>query len=229
MLQLANTRFGHSFHRDVATGNVVDVEGSALAYVMEGGKAKVRKSTGAAGERFAGFSLSRNTQQSRLTEIVTVRVPATAPYTVELKHEPIANQIRVAGLTIAAEAAEGKVKQAGKVLTFDASAAGQSFEVALAFVPTVLEANARLGQAPVGGLAAVAMNVVGVIDEGDVFTDQYDVTADWVGDGVNPPNIYLGADGLLTTKSGGTKLNSVTLIQVPSAGSPFVGVTVRRS
>ena len=228
MLQLANTRFGSTFNRAVATGATIWTEGVPLSYVMEQGQAKVRPSTGAAGEVFAGVSLSRNSQSRRLTEILNVVVPASAPYTVSLPHEPISGELAVRGLDVVAAApAAGEVQSAGQTLTFNAAEAGKVVEVALAYVPSILESVAASGNDPVGGLASSAVGVIGVIKEGDVFTDQFDVTADWIGNGVDPVPVYLGADGRFTTKTGGSLLGSVTILQVPTAGSAFLGLSIR--
>ena len=228
MLQLANTRFGSTFNRAVATGVTVYTEGTALAYVMEGGQAKVRPSTGKAGEVFAGVSLSRNSQSRRLTEVLSVVVPASAPYTVNLPHAPNAGEFVVRGLDVVAGApAAGEAQIVGTALTFNAAEAGKVFEVSLAFTPSILESVAASGNDPVGGLASSSVGFIGVIKEGDVFTDQYDVTADWIGNGVDPVPVFLGANGLFTTKTGGTALGSVTVLQVPTAGNAFLGLSIR--
>lgn len=231
MLQLANTRFGHSFHREVATGYTIHTEGVALAYIMESGKAKVRPSTGAANERFAGLSLSRNAQSRRLTEVLNIQVPATSPYTVTLPHEPNPGELRVGALTLADPDAGGLVdgtyEISGKTLTFNAAQAGAIIEVGLAFTPSILESIVAAGNDPVGGLPSVGLGVVGVIIAGDAYTDQYDVTADWTGNGVDPVAVYLGANGLFTTKDTGTLLESVTVLQTPSAGAAFLGLSIR--
>lgn len=228
MLQLANTRFGSTFNREVATGATIWTEGVPLSYVMEQGKAKVRPSTGAAGEVFAGCSLSRNSQSRRLTEVLIVAVPSSAPYTVTLPHTPNASELIVRGLTLVGAApAAGEAQLVGKELTFNAAQAGRTFEVSMAFTPSVLESIAASGNDPVGGLASASVGVIGVIKEGDVFTDQYDVTADWAGNGVDPVPVYLGADGKFTTKTGGSLLTSVTVLQVPTAGAAFLGLSIR--
>lgn len=230
MLQLSNTRFGSTFHRDVATGVTIHTEGVALVAVMEQGKMKVRPSTGVANEVFVGFSLSRNSQSLRLTEELEVKVPATAPYTVTLPHAPVDGQIAVAGLTPTADPADapaaGEFANVDKVVTFNAAKAGQVVRVSLAFTPTFQESIAASGNDPIGGLPSTALGVIGVIKEGDVYTDQYDVTAEWKADGA-PQDVFLGANGLVTTKSGGTKLGSVTILNVPSVGSGFLGLSVR--
>lgn len=231
MLQLANTRFGSTFHREVLTGVTIHTEGVALVYVMEQGKTKVRPSTGAKGEVFAGFSLSRNSQSARLTEELEIKVPATAPYSVTLPHAPVAGQFRAAGFTVAADAdaaapAAAEVGVVGKQLNFNAAAAGKIVRVSLAYEPTYLESVAAAGNDPVGGLPSSALGVIGVIKEGDVFTDQYDVTAEWKADGT-PQEVYLSAGGLVTTKTDGTHIGSVNVLQVPSVGSGFLGLTVR--
>lgn len=228
MLQLANTRFGSTFNRPVATGATIWTEGTALSYVMENGQAKVRPSLGVAGEVFAGVSMSRNSQSRRLTEILTIPVPVSAPYVVNLPHQPNDGELAVRGFTLITTApAAGEVLANGRVLTFNAADAGKTVEVALAFTPTVLESVMASGNDPVGGLPSAAVGVVGVIKEGDIFTDQFDVTADWIGNGVDPVPVYLGENGLFTTKTGGSLLGSVTILQVPVSGSAFLGLSIR--
>ena len=230
MLQLANTRFGSTFHREVATGVTIQTEGTALVYVMENGKSKVRPSLGVPGEIFAGFSLSRNSQSGRLTEELEVKVPSTAPYTVTIPHAPTNREIRVSDLTLVADVGDAPATSEfdinGQKLTFNAAQAGQLFRVSLAFAPSYQESVSALGNDPVGGLPSTAMGVIGVIKEGDVFTDQYDVTAEWKADGAMQ-DVYTSAKGLVTTKIGGTKLGAVQVIQVPSVGAGFLGLTVR--
>lgn len=229
MLQLANTRFGSTFHRKVATGVTIQTEGVALVYVQENGEAKVRPAQGGTNERFAGVSLSRNSQSARLTEELEVKVPATAPYTVKLAHTPLAGQIRVGALTKAADGdapATGEFNIDDKTLSFNAAQAGSVQRVSLAFTPSYLEAVAAQGNDPVGGLPSTAVGVIGVIKEGDVYTDQYDVTAEWKANELQ--DVYITAGGLFTTKdTGNTKVGSVTILAVPSVGSGFLGLTVR--
>lgn len=230
MLQLANTRFGSTFHRKVATGVTIQTEGVALVYVQENGEAKVRPSQGGTGERFAGVSLSRNSQSARLTEELEVKVPATAPYTVKLAHKPLDGQLRVGALGKAADGdapASGEFNLAGgDTLVFNAGQAGSVQRVSLAFTPSYLEAVAAQGNDPVGGLPSTAMGVIGVIKEGDVFTDQYDVTAEWKANEVQ--DLYISAGGLFTTTAtNNTKVGSVTILNVPSVGSGFLGLTIR--
>lgn len=228
MLQLANTRFGSTFNRAVATGATIWTEGVALSYVMQNGQAMVRPSTGVAGEIFAGLSLSRNSQSRRLTEMLNVVVPSSAPYTFQLPHTPITGELAVRGLTLVTAApSAGEVQSVGKTLTFNAAEAGKVFEVGLAFIPSVLESVAASGNDPVGGLASASVGIVGVIKEGDVYTDQFDVTADWIGNGVDPVPVYLGAEGRFTTKTGGSLLGSVTVLSVPTSGNAFLGLSVR--
>ena len=56
MLYFPNTRAFDSVERAIAAGSVVDAEGAALIAVLSGGVFGVKKSTGAANEKFAGVS-----------------------------------------------------------------------------------------------------------------------------------------------------------------------------
>lgn len=230
MLQLSNTRYGSTFHRAVAAGVTILTEGVPLVQLMENGSAVVRPCTGAAGEIFAGFSYSRNAQSTRMTMEAEFKVPATAPYVINLPKAPIAGQFKIGDLTAVTD--EGDAPTAAqyalvdKAVTVNAALAGQTLRVSLAFEPTYLESIAQSGNSPVGGLPSTAMSVIGVIKEGDVFTDQYDVTSVWNANGTPSP-VFLGANGLITSKAGGVELKSVQVIATPSVGNGFIGLSVR--
>ena len=76
MLQLRNTRIYKSLFENLATGVAIQEEGVALAFVKEAGETKVQPSTGAAGERFAGFAIARNMPPQTLPQDDTGAIAA---------------------------------------------------------------------------------------------------------------------------------------------------------
>jgi hypothetical protein len=233
MIKLQKTRIIKSLHRNVATGYDIQQEGVALVYVNEAGEAKVRPSSGVAGERFAGWSLSQVQVPGQLTAIEVAQ--GIGSTTVKLaKTGLVAGQVAVlvdgTYLTAVAAGAEapGKfsVNLASGVITLDVANAGTALvpvelKVIYKFAPNLVEAMNAQGQAPAGGVTAASYySVSGVITEGDVSTDHFDVTDNWYG---TPGPVFLGANGMLTLKAGGTELRGVSVIEAPTAtvGSSF--------
>ena len=234
MLKQQNTRILKSFHREVATGFDVKQEGVALVYVLEGGKAKVRPSSGVAGERFAGVSLSQIAvpdQLARIDELI-----ANGSVTLDLpKRNLVSGQIHVvaAGVTLnlvagVPAAGEFAIDYATGQLTLNAANAGTAgapitVVVAYRYIPNIQEATLIQGSGPVGGYSgAQYTGVVGLIIEGDVYTDRFDASDDWAAGG----QVYLGSNGLFTLKNSGTPLHGANILEAPTSGTnnAFLGL-----
>lgn len=232
MIKLQKTRIIKSFHRNVATGYDVAQEGVALVYVNENGEAKVRPSSGVAGEKFAGCSLSQVQVPGQLTAIELSK--GVGSTTVKLaKTALVAGQVAIVVdgtyLTAGATAAAGvfSVDLAAGVVTLHASDAGTALvpveiKAIYKYLPTLAEAMNAQGQAPAGGVTGASYySVTGIIVEGDVATDQFDVTDDWAS---STGPIFLGPSGIFTLKAGGTELKGANIIEAPQAaptGSTF--------
>jgi hypothetical protein len=225
MLKLQKTRIMKSFHRNVATGYDIKNEGVALVYVNENGEGKVKPSSGAPNEKFAGVSLSQVQVPTQLTGVENFLVAGTT--TIKLaRTNLVAGQITVKSgnttLVLAANAAAGQfaVNTLIGEVTIDSSNAGTAISpveisVVYKYVPSVQEAINAQGYGPAGGIhSASYYSVVGVITEGDVSTDQFDVTDDW---SATTGPVYLGPNGLFTLKAGGTELKGCNIIGAPSA------------
>lgn len=226
MLRLQYTRIMKSFSRNVATGYNIDQEGQALVYVNENGEVKVRPSSGAAGEKFAGVAIS----QANIPGTLCAVEPLVGNGSTTLKlsrGNVVAGQIavRVGGnlLTHAASASAGKfaVDLVSGVITLDASDAGTALapvEVTAyyKYVPSMPEAINAQGQVVGGGgiTAASYYSVTGIITEGDVATDYFDVTDDWT---KTEGPVFLGPNGIFTLKSGGTELKGANVIAAPAS------------
>lgn len=237
MLQLSGTRIGESFHRQVATGTEVAQEGVALCYSREGDVAVVGLSDGD-NTNFAGVAMSRSTAISRAVAVVSEVVPdgvveeGGAPevaLNITLQNTPLSGQIRVVGaVTGVIEAGDpstavtGMYSISGSTLTFHADQAEEVMTITYAYAPTVAQSIQLTGHGP-SVLSANALSVIGVIKQGDVSTDQFDVTADWS----TGLAVKTGANGLFTTGSAGVVVPGATILRAPSAGSAFLQISLR--
>jgi hypothetical protein len=154
MLQLRTTRIFKSLFEDLASGVAIQEEGVALAFVKEGGDTKVRPSTGAAGEVFAGFALARNMPPAS----VPLVEQGTSAATGSLTRAPIPGQafISVGGkaLTITADAADlddDHILIVGSAYQLTVANQGKSMYAQYLYTPSTLEARQILGDAPYGG------------------------------------------------------------------------------
>jgi hypothetical protein len=197
-------------------------EGTALVYVMEGGKARVKGSTGVAGEKFAGVANSRHVTPSVAVSAITTRVPAVAPFTIELLDTPKVGDapgVTIAGVAAAVGAALGQYAIAGKVITFNAGDAGKTVAVTYRY-----ELSQRKAMLIYGGDALVSDMtgdfMLARITTGVIYTDRF-VTADnWA----DPAAVVkLGADGMFTTAGAGTTLNAI-VEELPQNSNGFLGI-----
>jgi hypothetical protein len=226
MLYQYNTRIQHSEFRKAEPGSDIAEEGKALVYATYNNELVVRPSTGAAGEKFAGLSLTRNTPPTQAPFVGSFVVADTG--SVELPRLPVAGQllIRVGGsaLTIVsnAPAAASEVQLVGKVLTFHADLKGATAEFQLKYELSASEARRMQGDAPIGGISATFQDQVGVITYAEeICTSCFDASADWQPE-AEPT---LGADGNLTLGGSGGVATGLIVVAAPS--SENFGLTLR--
>ena len=239
MLVQKYTRFFNTEHRDVEPGVVIEEEGIALVYTKVNGRTYVRPSTGAAGEVFAGFSVSRNSTPKYLPKILAGKlIPDSG--VIDLGRIPLTGQIlvKVGGVSgsvlevSANEPVAGKVQLQGQKLFFfqgtpaDGSNPavigdiGKEVYVQFIYEPTVAEARTIIGDGPIGGLPSTNQERIGIAARmEELGTTYYDASADW--SGVFNPK--LGADGRLTTGGSGTTLQNVIVMETPVADPASYG------
>jgi hypothetical protein len=226
MLQLRETRIVRNKHENVMPGVIVPEEGIALVYAKDNGETKVQPSTGAAGEIFAGVSLSRNTAPASLPFVQEGVVGSTA--VVELVRTPIAGQLNVklngTQLTIvsAAPASESEVQVQGRNLVFHANAKADGYVAQFLYAPTVVEARTVIGDGPIGGLSSTAQSVIGVLKDAFVGTNFYDASADWS----DTMYVKLAANGMFTVGTEADHVPGVIVRNAPNAGNPFLVISL---
>jgi len=229
MIEQKYTRIFNTEHRPVETGVVIPDEGVALVYVKEAERTVVRPSTGAAGELFAGLSMSRNAPPLFIPLVLEDVVNGGS---LELPRTPMAGQIlvRVGGVALTIDASDTAPTAATSVslddneILFHPDHEGAELFVQMMYEPTVTEARQYNGDVPVGGLSSSAQGVIGVVTRGDVATSYFDASADWSG----ALKAQLGADGVFTTTGAGAEAQGVTVIQSPTGSNPTLIVNLTK-
>tara|TARA_B100000700_G_scaffold88627_1_gene99933 strand:- start:48907 stop:49593 length:687 start_codon:yes stop_codon:yes gene_type:complete len=227
MINQKYTRLFNTEHRPVETGVIIPDEGIALVYTKEGDKTVVRPSTGAAGEHFAGLSLSRNAPPLFMPYIEEASVEGEF---LELPRTPIAGQIlvKIGGTKVTINAGTDAPADASSVslddntIRFHADHDGEDLMVQMMYEPTITEARQWKGDMPVGGLPSSAQGIIGVITKGDASTTYFDASADWSG----AIKAKLGPDGIFTTVGSGAQAEGVTVLQSPTPAVPLLVLNI---
>lgn len=214
---------------DVLAGATITAEGQPLIAVSNGtGGIAVKVSTGAASEKFVGFSRTDNIRVSTDVIVESITIPAGGGV-VNLQH---ANLVASSALaydvtTSAAMADVVSPPAAGQVtigytngtIEFNAADGGDVVTVQYRYNLTVEESKMKHRNSLPNNIATDYLGIVGAMGgEGQFFTDQYDTAVSYTILGA----IYLGANGLLTSAAGGTQIGYCT--QVPSTTNAFIGV-----
>lgn len=220
MLNFSGSNIVSSTTRKLAAGTGNIGEGLALVAKYENGELRVAPSTGASGEIFVGVSFN-NRSIDKTYPVATTRYTADSNGLIVLPNAPLPSALKVVdsggtALTSAASAATGKYVLKGNTLTVDANLV---VDVAYDYSPSVVEALARQGDTWPGIGAVALQGVTGVIEAGDIQTNQFDPTADW-----SLKTVKLGANGRFTTGGSGVALTGVIITQIPVEGGNVLGL-----
>jgi len=216
----------------LATGSSVSEEGQCLVALLEGGVEKVKPSSAAAGETFAGFAIFRQKDFSTRPLVEAIVVPSAAPYEVELSSKLlIVGQVRVhdslanTDLTVVAGApvaGEAQVDHANGKVTFNAAEAGRKMAVYYRHNLTVLQSKALYYEAPTNYPDPNYFASVGVMKgKGRIYTAYYDESINWETAGLV---IKCGADGLITAGGLGAAIPGARVVKAPSATDAHLGI-----
>jgi len=227
--------------KTVATGSTVTAEGVVLVGVLENGVEVAKMATGAASEKVLGFAKLDNETLTFGAKVEEVTIPATSPYTVTLSHGslqgsgPSSYSVRVdnAGSDMTQDGSIGhpattefKVSDAAAgELTFNSAQAGDTVTVYYRYDLTAVEATQVLpGVRSInnGGSAALGqVTVMGGV--GEVYTHEYDVTADF-----STGTLKTLANGVVTMGGSGTDLAALgwVVIKLPDTNDPALGLRI---
>ncbi len=230
MLYFPQTRIELTVERPVVAGVTINAEGAALAGVFAAGVYGVQPSTGT-NDIFAGVAVNQPIQPSTLPFIEEVIVSTTG--VIQLSYVPISGTVYVyntatgVALTNAASApTSGQWMYDAtntSALDTNVSNSGVTLTVAYRYSPTVLQAMGMQGMVLPGGPAGAYLGQVGVITRGDVYTSEFDTSADWA----TAVGVVLQANGHFgATAVAANAIQGVQIIQQPSAGSAYLGLFV---
>jgi len=222
MIQLRNTRVYKILMEVLAVGATIQEEGVALAYVKENGETKVRPSTGAAGELFAGFAIARNMPPNTMPMVEEGVSKASGT----LARAPIPGSVFVAldgaALEVITDPAVAptadQVRIVGSSYALHASNVNKKLVAQYHYAPSVQEARTVIGDAPYGGLAANALGTVATLKQAEVATSFFDSSADWS----NTLYAKLGAGGKLVPGDDADHAKGIVVKNSPSVGNPFL-------
>jgi hypothetical protein len=246
MLDFSQTREFASTTRSTAVTTLIAAEGQCLVrdFTIANG---VVPSTGAAtvtGEQltFAGVSLST---QIDPTNLIAFEEPVSSATSQILLAQPsyittTAPQVFVYNVTTSTAftysgtpgQAAGTVPanqwsptSAGSpTLQVPTANANQQFLVGYRYPATVAGAQWLQGDQLPGRNIANLLNQVGVLTHGDVFTDQFDVTANWQASGLL--FVTTGTNGQFTVGTAANAIPGVSLLSRPTFGNPWLGISI---
>ncbi len=226
MLQQRTTRTVRSRFNDVMSGEIIHEEGMALVYVKEDGSTKVKLSSGAAGEIFAGVSQSRNSPPAFLPFVQEQAVPTSK--SMQLVRVPVAGQLFVSlngtqAPIVAGAPAAGEAGLSGTTLTFNTADVGANVFAQFLYTPTVLEARQVIGDPPIGGLSSTPQQRIGTLHDAELGTNMFDASIDW-------SDVFYAKTGPGGTFTAGTEADhtpGVIVKVAPSAANPFLVLAVQ--
>ena len=221
MLSFPQTRIELSNERAVAAGSLVHAEGVLLMNDLTGGVHGVKPAAAGTTAGLAGISVNSVTYQPTVPMIQEFVVDATLKVTVAFPPLGTPKAYKVNPVTGALTAAA--ITMAGLVGTLTGVADKDTVRVVYQYSPTMLQIMSLQGNILPGGPAGHYLGQVGVITRGDVFTDQWDVAGDWS----TATGVVAGANGLFApTANAAAALKGVAIIELPSAGSTFLGLNI---
>lgn len=227
MIVYQNTKFTKTSDGEFVPGEAITEEGSSLVFKLHNGKNMLGLSTGAAGEVFAGFSISRAMPPGFMPAVEEgvieggsfslQRTPDSAQILIKIDGAAVDSGDVSVGST--APASAGLVAIDGSELLFNSGDDDKTVTVQYHYEPTVAEARSYNGDGPIGGDPAAEMGRVGRVTQASpISLTNFDASADW--SGVVHPS--LGADGLLTVGGTGTELTNFVVLEAPSAASAYL-------
>lgn len=214
--------------RDLPVASTVETieEGVGLVHALENGVGVVKPASGSDSEAFVGIAYHQ------------LKAPTTAPRVQEfavptggvkaLERTPVGGTSAVLVLINGTKAtvgtgtpsAAGEVKLDGFNLIFHADDEAKDVKVVYRHNLTVDEARRLTGDGVIGLSDAVrASGTIGVIAQGNIFTDQYDTGENWAGTGV----LKVGANGQFQLDGTGATVAG-HVIHVPTEDEPYLGI-----
>ena len=247
------TKWGDLTEYELVAGTNIVEEGMWMIAGGAGSVQQVTTSAGADQELPMGVAWEGKIEALTFTEFESGTVPAApGPYTFQLNHASMvantysgfadafvwdttgATELEVAGAAVAATSVT--LGAATGIITFAAADAGHAFFVRYRYNLTAAESRELMKSSPVGRDSGDTFDKVMVMHgHATVYTTMFDCDAAWAlnvqdyGDPTSSTPLatapVLGAGGVLTVRgnnNNGTHIG--TVVELPSATSPFLGV-----
>jgi hypothetical protein len=235
MLLMTKTRITASTERAVAAGLSVTSEGQPLVADYTGGVFGVKPAGGNANEKFVGVARAQQLTPAYDSKVEVFTVGASLLVT--LSKLPLAyTSLRLRDLTAGADLPVDSTGPAAAALAlldagtskvhFHSTQLGHVIEFTYRYVPNAVDALNIQGNIPAGGAASLILDSVEVLEIGDIWTSEFDPTADYTDLTLS---ICTMAGALFTNDTpGGGKVAvpNATVLEVPSADSPFLGLRI---
>jgi hypothetical protein len=243
MLDLTRTRIEKSRELSLLSTTNITAEGVCMQMVLEGGFAKCMPSNATANSQFAGFSWgTRFLAPTVSTNIEVVTADSNGNLPLSYTSISAASMSVFPGDSYGGSAlsnlssgtpngTQWVLETNGNGVQLAESNAGDTFMVVYAYNPTMAQLQDLYGDALPGMTVNAAIQQVGLINGGYVFTDQFDPTVNWAAAISDSPSTQIcgGANGMVTIGNdvGCQLFPHVTLSEVPTAGSAFLGLYLR--
>jgi len=232
MIDISMTTFFQSgeyeINDDATATNIV--EGSPLVLVGADGKGKVSLGTGSNDEKFMGVAFAGFVRPTVLVNEEKFVAGTTAHVTEKAALSTPLVYIDGVFATVSANApsAAGEVQftAATSTLTFYTDDADKNVVVLYKYAAPLALARAAAGDGYPGGLSLSQLNgTIGVLKQGTVYTDQYDLTVDW--SAANVGTIKVNSAGLFTIGGTGATVENARVVAAPGFGSVFLGIELK--
>lgn len=243
MLNLSKCDPRRTTSRPVAAGVGAIEEGVGLNGVLESGILKLKPGVGAANtEAFAGFALNERTAPTTFPMVLQdqtvvliesgvrgIRIPKAVVGTPQIRYA--ATNVALTEYTADAdallEAGEYKITTAsdgGNIIEVHADDLAKKLNVIYTYTPNISDLYMLGGDnSPV--TFSTITGIIGetsVIEEGVVYTSNYDVTVDWAS-WTPATGLKLGANGVVKTSGNGATIVG-RVVEAPTQDSPFLGI-----
>lgn len=250
MLDETRTRQKRTREMDVLSTDQVAEAGLALTGVMEGGTMKARRSNGVANTVFLGVSWITNSRGSLTTpHLATVKSGAAdsggtgfASIVLPYPIADAANTLLINGngygagpaMTLTADkasadsATEFYVDPAVPNVIYVANAnANKTFFTSYRYSPTVQQSYFLYGDNFIPK-SSVQMNRIGILEEGQIWTSNFDPTVDWstIDTFSTAEALVCGVNGQFTVNKTGAICARCYVLEAPKVGSPYLGLYI---
>lgn len=213
----------------IVAGSVINAEGMALINAIVDGVERIKPCNYTDAGAFVGFSYGQTLTPIYKTKVEVLTVPATAPYTTNLTHAPLAVTSvymqnatpteQVSGTIGALSANEYSWVVGGTQFVHHAGQAGLVMTITYKYAPTALELMLEDKLSFPSFAPSGVTGTMGAILKGEVYTDQFDANAAWSASST----VKLGYGGLLTDTGSGATV-TCTVIHTPTVECPFLGI-----